>query len=261
VTRALAAAALTAATLALATPASADDVDPVRLTVTAPPAARIGAPIAVSVAVSADAGALDPRAGTLRVGVRLAPICGGAFATTSGGATAIDAPLAPQPAAGAAYSATARGSAPVGQAADVHVCTYLVDDEGRQWATDTDGVVEVNATGTPSGGGGGGSGSGGAGAGAGACRATVSAAASRVHRGRGRSLLVRYRACAKGRYRFVLLRGRHALRTKTIRITKTGRRTTRLALGRRLAAGSYRLVVVLPSGRHVRATRALRVIR
>jgi hypothetical protein len=250
------------ALLALAAPAAAlgDDVDPVRLTVTAPAAARTGAPVSVSVAVAADAGALDPRAGTLRIGVRLAPICGGSFPTTAG-ATAIDAPLAPQPAPGAAFAATARGGATTSAAGDYAVCTYLTDDEGRQWATDTDSVVEVNASGTPSGGGtgGGSTGGGGAGSGAAGCAPALSAASYRVHR--ARSPLLRYRACAKGRYRFVLLRGTRTARTKAIKITRAGRRTTRLTLGRRLKPGTYHLIMVPPSGQHVRARRALRVLR
>ncbi|HWI72106.1 MAG TPA: hypothetical protein VNT55_09135 [Baekduia sp.] len=252
------------ALLALTAPASfarADDIDPVRLTVTAPPAARVGAPISVGVTVAADAGALDLRAGTLRVGVRLAPICGGSFATTADTATAIDAPLSPQPTTGAAFSATIRGSTTVAKTGDVSVCTYLLDDDGRQWATDTDSLVEVNTTGTPTGGNTAGSGSetGGSGSGPTGCTPTLSPASSRAHR--GGSPLLHYRACTKGRYRFVLLHGKHVVRSKTIKITKTGRRTTRLPLGRRLAAGAYKLVLVPPSGQHVRATRTLRVVR
>jgi hypothetical protein len=238
---------------ALAAASAVADVDPVRLTVTAPDGARTGAPFGVTVAVAADAGALDPRAGTLRLGVRLAPVCGATFATTSG-PTAIDTALDPQPAPGAAYTARASGRASVGSSSTVTVCAFLTDDEGRQWATDTDSEVVVSAGGDA-----GGTGPG-AGGGAG-CAPTVAAAAPRAHR-RGRGPLLRYRACAPGRYRFALLRaGGRRVAGRAVRITRAGRRTTRLALGPRVVAGRYRVVMVLPSGRHVRAARQLTVLR
>jgi len=262
--------ALLAGALVLAAGAGAPlaqaDIDPVRLTVTAPATARTGSTATVSVAVAADAGALDPRVGTLRVGVRLAPECGGSFATTSG-PTVIDAvALTPQPAAGAAYAATIRGTATVPTSATLTACTYLVDDEGRQFATDTDSAVVVSPTGavnpdgSGSGGGGAGAGSGGAG---GACTPSLARAAKTVRR--GAKLKVSYRACAKGRYRFALLRldgpkrGRGKGRHHDATLRATGGRTTKLAIGH-LARGRYRLVMVLPSGRHLRATRAVRVV-
>jgi hypothetical protein len=262
--------AVAGALLALVAPAAAtaDAVDPINMVVTAPAAVRPGAPVAVSVVVNADPGALDPRAGSIHLGVRLAAECGGSYSTTPADVTPIDnVVLNPQPAAGTTYRATARGTAAApGKNGDLTVCTYLTDDEGRQWATDTDSVVEVNATGTPSGGGGGGSGggaTGGAGDGAGGCTPSVAAAVRTIHhRGARRSLSIRYRACSKGRYRFVLERGARRVRTKAIRITRPGRRTTRLALGwRGLRPGTYRLVAVLPNGRHLRATRSIRITR
>lgn len=255
---------------ALGAPAlgAADAVDPINMVITAPSAVRPGAPIAVSVVVNADPGALDPRAGAIHLGVRLAPECGGAYATTPAGVTPIDnVVLNPQPTAGTTYRATARGSAAApGKSGDLTVCTYLTDDEGRQWATDTDTVVEVNATGTPSGGGAGGpggGGTGGAGSGSGGCTPSVSAAPRTIHhRARRRSLSITYRACATGRYRFVLERGAKRVRTKAIKITKAGRRTTRLALGRAgLRPGTYKLVAVLPNGRHLRAAKAIKITR
>lgn len=260
--------ALLAAALVLAAAAGAPlahaDIDPVRLTVTAPATARTGSTVAVSVAVAADAGALDPHVGTLRVGVRLAPECGGSFATTSG-PTVVDAvALTPQPAPGASYSATIRGTATVPSSATLTACAYLLDDEGRQFATDTDSAVVVSPTGAinPDGSsGGGGAGSGGAG---GACTPSLARAAKTVRR--GAKLKVAYRACAKGRYRFALLRidgpkhGRGGGRHHDATIRATGNRTTKLTIGR-LARGRYRLVMVLPSGKHVRATRSVRVLQ
>jgi hypothetical protein len=257
--------------LALAAPAGAiaDAVDPINMVITAPAAVRPGAPVAVSVTVNADPGALDPRAGAIHLGVRLAAECGGSYATTPADVTPIDnVALNPQPAAGTTYRATARGTAAApGRNGDLVVCTYLTDDEGRQWATDTDTTVEVNATGTPSGGGAGGSNgggaTGGAGSGSGACTPSVAAAVRTIHhRGARRSLSIRYRACSKGRYRFVLERGARRVRTKAIKITRSGRRTTKLALGKKgLRPGTYKLVAVLPNGRHLRATRSIRITR
>ncbi len=248
--------------------AAADAVDPINMVVTAPAAVKPGAPVAVAVVVNADPGALDPRAGAIHLGVRLAVECGGSYATTPADVTPIaNVALDPQPSAGATYRATARGTAAApGRTGDLTVCTYLTDDEGRQWATDTDTVVEVNATGTPSGGGAGGpggGGTGGAGSGSGTCTPTVATATRTIHhRARRRSLSITYRACAKGRYRFVLERGARRVRTKSIKITKTGRRTTKLALGRRgLTPGTYRLIAVLPNGRHLRASKSIRITR
>jgi hypothetical protein len=100
--------------LALVAPAAAtgDAIDPINMVVTAPAAVKPGAPIAVSVVVDADPGALDPRAGAIHLGVRLATECGGSYATTPADVTPIDdVALNPQPAAGTTYRAAAKGTA------------------------------------------------------------------------------------------------------------------------------------------------------
>jgi hypothetical protein len=239
-----------------AAPIAGADVDPIRLTVTAPDAVKTGTSVPVSVAIATDAGALDPRDGTLHVGVRLAPECNGSFPSTPG-PTAIDAAPAPQPVVGQAYTVTVTGSVKAGTSATYVACTYLYDDEGRQFATDTDTDVVVSPSGPANGGAGaGGGGTGGAGAGSGTCTPSVTPAARRVHR--HRRLTVSYRACAKGTYRFTLLTG-GARRTVTVRTA--GRGTLHLATGAK--AKLYTLVMVLPGahGKHVHAAHHVRVIR
>jgi hypothetical protein len=125
--------------------AGADSFTPVRLTISVTPIARLHAPLAVSVRVSADPGALDTRTGPLRVQVKLAAECGGAYQYTSG-VTLLDKRLSPQPSTGRAYSALARGSGkPTAYGAQT-VCTWL-DEEGdnRSFASDQSLQVNVSA--------------------------------------------------------------------------------------------------------------------
>lgn len=138
-------AATLAAFLAAALPASlagADSFTPVRLTITVPPIARLHVPLAVTVRVSADPGALDTRSGPLRVHVKLASECGGTYQYTSG-AVLLDKPLSPQPSTGRAYSAVARGAGrPLAYGVQT-VCTWL-DDDNRMFESDQS--VQVNVS-------------------------------------------------------------------------------------------------------------------
>lgn len=60
----------------------------------------------------------------------------------------------------------------------------------------------------------------------------------------------------------MLERSAKRVRTKAIKITRTGRRTTKLALGRSgVRPGTYRLVAVLPNGRHLRAAKSIKITR
>jgi hypothetical protein len=70
--------------------------------------------------------------------------CGGSFAFTSG-TTVIDAALDPQPVTGSAYNASATGTPGAG-AGTFTVCAFLDDDE-RQFATDTDSQITVRPSG------------------------------------------------------------------------------------------------------------------
>jgi hypothetical protein len=139
-------AATLAAFLAAALPASlagADSFTPVRLTITVTPIARLHAPLAVTVRVSADPGALDTRSGPLRVHVKLASECSGTYQYTSG-PVLLDKPLSPQPSTGRAYSAVARGAGkPLAYGVQT-VCTWL-DDDNRMFESDQSVQVNVSA--------------------------------------------------------------------------------------------------------------------
>ena len=140
-------AATLAALLAAALPASlagADSFTPVRLTITVPPIARLHVPLAVTVRVSADPGALDTRSGPLRVHVKLASECGGTYQYTSG-AVLLDKPLSPQPSTGRAYSAVARGAGkPLAYGVQT-VCAWL-DEEGDNRTFASDQSLQVNVS-------------------------------------------------------------------------------------------------------------------
>jgi hypothetical protein len=125
-------------------PATADSFSPVRLSIRTASVARRGAPLTVTVAVSADPGVLDTRDGALRVGVKLASECGGDFPTTPG-STLLDTALHPQPATGRAYSATARGSGRPSAYGMMNVCVFVFDTSaGRVYANDESVSVSVS---------------------------------------------------------------------------------------------------------------------
>ena len=123
--------------------ATADPLEPVTLTVSAPAAASRHAPVRITVAVAADPGVLDVRTGALRIRARLATQCGGSFTGTAG-RTVIDRELSPQPAAGQAYTATVSGAHKPAAYGTFTVCVFLEEEgDNRQFATDTDSAVAV----------------------------------------------------------------------------------------------------------------------
>jgi hypothetical protein len=123
--------------------AAADSFSPVRLAITVAPTARLDAPLPITVAVSADASALDNRTGPLRIRVKLGGECGGAYEYTQG-AVLLDQQLNPQPATGQAYSAVARGSGRPAAYGVQTVCVWLDDGEDRTWANDQSLQVDVS---------------------------------------------------------------------------------------------------------------------
>ncbi len=110
------------------------DEDPVRLSVAVAPVVPAHVRVPLRVRVAADAGGFDPHAGTLRLRVRLAPLCGGDYEGTSG-RTVIDRALRPQPASGAAYSAGLSARPRLRRFGRLLVCAFVTDDEARQYAT------------------------------------------------------------------------------------------------------------------------------
>jgi hypothetical protein len=124
--------------------AGADSFTPVRLTITTTPIARRHAPLAVTVRVSADPGALDTRSGPLWIHVKLAAECGGTYTDTPG-VVLLDKRLSPQPSTGRPYSALARGSGKPRAYGVQTVCTWL-DDEGDGRTFESDQSTQVNVS-------------------------------------------------------------------------------------------------------------------
>jgi hypothetical protein len=124
--------------------AAADSFTPVRLGIDVAPVARLHRPLAVTVRVSADSGVLDDRTAPLRVRVKLARECGGAFQYTSG-VVLLDKRLYPQPATGQAYSTVARGAGRPSAYGSRVVCTYLEEEgDGRVFAGDESVITDVS---------------------------------------------------------------------------------------------------------------------
>jgi hypothetical protein len=131
--------------------ASADSFTPVRLNIKIAPVARLGAPLKVTVAVTADPSVLDSSEGPIRIEVRLASECGGNFQTTSG-VTLMNKQLNPQPATGRAYSASASGSGRPHAYGQQSVCTFIEDASvGRVYANDESIQVTVSKSCTTAG--------------------------------------------------------------------------------------------------------------
>ena len=117
--------------------AGADSFTPVRLAITLAPVARLAQPLAITIDVSADAGALDTATAPLRIRAKLADECGGTFDTTPG-PVLIDDQLNPQPATGQAYQATGRASGNPTAYGQKTVCAFLEEEgDNRQFANDT----------------------------------------------------------------------------------------------------------------------------
>ena len=122
----------------------ADSFTPVRLTISVAPVARLHEPLAVTVSVSADPGALDTRAGPLRVQVKLAAECGGTFQYTDG-PVLLDKRLSPQPATGHSYTASARGSGRPSVYGTETVCVWINEEgDARTFASDQSTQVDVS---------------------------------------------------------------------------------------------------------------------
>lgn len=126
--------------------AGADSFNPVRLSISVAPVARLAKPLSISVQVSADPGALDTATAPLRIRVKLAGECGGTFDTTPG-PVLLDAELNPQPATGHAYQATARGAGKPTAYGVRTACAFLEEEgDNRQFANDTTDPPQVDVS-------------------------------------------------------------------------------------------------------------------
>jgi hypothetical protein len=124
--------------------AGADSFNPIVLTISVAPVARLHKPLHISVAVSADAGVLDTATAPLRVRVKLASECGGLFDGTPG-PVLVDKPLNPQPATGHAYAGSVSGAGRPDAYGAQTVCVFLEEEgDDRQFATDTSTQVDVS---------------------------------------------------------------------------------------------------------------------
>jgi hypothetical protein len=137
--------------ISIAAVARADSFTPVTMNVGVTPIARLGVPLRVKVSVRADPGVLDTADGPLRVKVKLAPECGASFETTSG-VTLVNAPLAPPPTVGKAYSGGASGSGRPVAYGTRSVCSYLEDTGAhRVYASDESVTTDVTVACTTAG--------------------------------------------------------------------------------------------------------------
>jgi hypothetical protein len=146
VNRGVSAGLVTVGLLATVPAATADSFTPVRLQISVASVARAHHPLQISVAVSADASALDSRTGSLRVRVKLASECGGTYQYTSG-PVLLDKRLSPQPTTSRAYSATVRGHGSPTAYGQLTVCTWLEQEgDNRDFASDQSVQVNVSRT-------------------------------------------------------------------------------------------------------------------
>jgi hypothetical protein len=116
-------------------------LEPVSVTATAPETAAAGTPFKLEVTVEAEAGALDIAAAPLKLGVKLAPECGGSFVGTAGPAALEQ--ILPNPTPGAAYSRKVTGQVSAAATGTNVICAFLQDSQERQFATDTEAEVSV----------------------------------------------------------------------------------------------------------------------
>jgi hypothetical protein len=134
-----------AAAAAVAAPlAAADSFTPVTLPIHVAPVARLHTPLKVSVVVGADAGVLDDRFAPLRIEVKLASECGGAFQTTPG-TTLLNKVLNPQPSTGRPYTAKAHGSGRPASYGVMTACVYL-EEEGDNRLFGSDQSIQVDVS-------------------------------------------------------------------------------------------------------------------
>jgi hypothetical protein len=124
---------------------SADQLDPVRLSVAAPAIASLDRPVAVSVTVDADAGAFAQTAQDLRLRVRLAPgECASTFAGTSG-PVLLDRDIGAVPTSVAAFHAVLTGAGRATAYGVQTVCAFLEEQgDNRLYAADNSMAVDVS---------------------------------------------------------------------------------------------------------------------
>lgn len=125
-------------------PAAGDSFTPVRASIQVAPVARLHVPLAITVRISADAGALDDRSAPLRVRVKLAAECGGTYEYTEG-PVLVDKRLSPQPATGRPYAGAVSGSGEPTRYGVQTVCLWLEEEgDNRVFYSDQSVTVDVS---------------------------------------------------------------------------------------------------------------------
>lgn len=124
---------------------SADQLEPVRLTVAAPGIVSRDRPVALSVTVDADPGAFAQTAQNLRLRVRLtAGICASTFAGTSG-PVLLDRDIGAVPTSVAAFHATLSGAGRAAAYGLQTVCAFLEEQgDNRLYAADSSAAIDVS---------------------------------------------------------------------------------------------------------------------
>jgi hypothetical protein len=124
--------------------AAADSYEPIVLATRIAPVARLQRPLPIAVTVSADRGALDDRSAPLRIEVKLAEECGGAYQDTPG-VTLLDRQLRPEPQTGRAYRASFHGAGRPQAYGAQTVCEWLEEEgDNRLFASDQSLQVDVS---------------------------------------------------------------------------------------------------------------------
>lgn len=123
-------------------PAALADIDPVRVTVSAPAKVYVGSKATIRVTVDADKGAFAGSSAPIRVRARLARNCGSSYEGTTG-RTVVDAALNPQPSSGSTLHAVATGKPKLTKRGTNSLCVFVTDAEERQFAEDTDSTITV----------------------------------------------------------------------------------------------------------------------
>jgi hypothetical protein len=140
---AILAAVLTAVLTLSASLAGADSLNPVTVSLTSTPVARLHAKYRVTAAITADPGVLDIAQQPVRIGVKLAGECGGDYEHTTGPAV-LNQPLKPQPNVGRAYSGTLTGWGRPAAYGEQALCMFIEDRIGRVYASDQSDQVNVS---------------------------------------------------------------------------------------------------------------------
>lgn len=122
--------------------ALADSFTPIQLGITIAQTAHRGAQLRVSVAITADAGALDASA-ALWLRVKLAPECAGTWTGTPG-TVLLSRRLSPQPSTGLPYSSVMSGSGRPARVGVQTVCVWIEQQgDDRVFATSQAFTVNV----------------------------------------------------------------------------------------------------------------------